>query len=82
VSTKSGQSEWKKATFNAATSFGRITSLSIQEQRESLPIYKLRNSLVQAIAEVRWLHDVEYKHLRKRTHIEQLFLESNVGCCW
>lgn len=53
MSTKSGQSEWKKATFNAATSFGRITSLSIQEQRESLPIYKLRNSLVQAIAEVR-----------------------------
>jgi ATP-dependent RNA helicase DHX8/PRP22 len=52
MSTKSQQSEWKKATFNAATSFGRITSLSIQEQRESLPIYKLRGSLVQAIAEV------------------------------
>lgn len=52
MSTKNTQSEWKKATFNAATSFGRITSLSIQEQRESLPIYKLRNALVQAIAEV------------------------------
>jgi ATP-dependent RNA helicase DHX8/PRP22 len=52
MSTKNTQSEWKKATFNAATSFGRITSLTIQEQRESLPIYKLRNALVQAIAEV------------------------------
>ncbi|KAI7859432.1 hypothetical protein BDC45DRAFT_215442 [Circinella umbellata] len=45
--------EWKKATFNNATSFGKITDLSIQEQRESLPIYKLRDSLVQAIAEVK-----------------------------
>ena len=39
--------EWKKATFNNATSFGKITSLSIQEQRESLPTYKLRSSLIE-----------------------------------
>lgn len=44
--------EWKKATFNNATSFGKITSLTIQEQRESLPIYKLRSSLIEAIREV------------------------------
>ncbi|KAJ1553986.1 DEAH-box ATP-dependent RNA helicase prp22 [Cladochytrium tenue] len=41
--------EWKKATFNNATTFGKITSLSIKEQRESLPIYKLRGELVRAI---------------------------------
>ncbi|KAJ3317198.1 DEAH-box ATP-dependent RNA helicase prp22 [Blyttiomyces sp. JEL0837] len=40
---------WKKATFNNATTFGKITSLSIKEQRESLPIFKLREELVNAV---------------------------------
>lgn len=44
--------EWKKATFNNATTFGKVTSLSIQEQRESLPTFKLRSSLIEAIREV------------------------------
>ncbi|KAJ3139705.1 DEAH-box ATP-dependent RNA helicase prp22 [Physocladia obscura] len=41
--------EWKKATFNNTTTFGKITSLSIKEQRESLPIFKLREDLVRAV---------------------------------
>jgi ATP-dependent RNA helicase DHX8/PRP22 len=41
---------WKAA--NKVSSYGKITSLSIQEQRKSLPIYKLRNELVQAIKTV------------------------------
>jgi ATP-dependent RNA helicase DHX8/PRP22 len=41
---------WKAA--NKISSYGKITSLSIQEQRRSLPIYKLREQLVQAIREV------------------------------
>jgi ATP-dependent RNA helicase DHX8/PRP22 len=52
------QPKWKEATFNKATTFGEITSLSIQDQRKSLPIYKLRESLLQAIKEVRPLSDV------------------------
>jgi ATP-dependent RNA helicase DHX8/PRP22 len=44
--------EWKKATFNNATTFGKVTSMSIQEQRESLPTFKLRSSLIEAIREV------------------------------
>jgi ATP-dependent RNA helicase DHX8/PRP22 len=50
-----GQSEapkWREATFNKATTFGEITTLSIQEQRKNLPIYKLRDPLLQAIREV------------------------------
>jgi ATP-dependent RNA helicase DHX8/PRP22 len=43
---------WKEATFNKATTFGKITSLSIQDQRKSLPIYKLRDPLLQAIRDV------------------------------
>lgn len=44
-------SEWKKATFNNATSFGKVTNLSIQEQRESLPVFKLRSDLINAVRE-------------------------------
>lgn len=50
-----GQTEvpkWKEATFNKSTTFGQITNLSIQDQRKSLPIYKLRDPLLQAIREV------------------------------
>lgn len=43
---------WKKETFNKATSFGKITTMSIQEQRQSLPIYKLKEALVTAMREV------------------------------
>lgn len=50
---KAGESSgWKESTFNKATTFGRITSLSIKEQRESLPIYKLRQPLLDAVREV------------------------------
>jgi ATP-dependent RNA helicase DHX8/PRP22 len=52
-----GQSEsdsgWRTSTFNKATTFGEITSLSIQDQRKSLPIFKLRDPLLQAIRDVR-----------------------------
>ncbi|EIM92633.1 P-loop containing nucleoside triphosphate hydrolase protein [Stereum hirsutum FP-91666 SS1] len=40
---------WRDKTFNKATTFGEITSLSIQDQRKSLPIYKLRDALLQAV---------------------------------
>lgn len=45
--------KWKEQSFNKATTFGEITSLSIQDQRKSLPIYKLRDPLLKAIDEVR-----------------------------
>jgi len=43
--------KWKE--LNKATTFGEITTLSIQDQRKSLPIYKLRDPLLPAIGEVR-----------------------------
>ncbi|KAJ2935264.1 hypothetical protein H1R20_g1830, partial [Candolleomyces eurysporus] len=42
---------WKESSFNKATTFGEITNLSIQDQRRSLPIYKLRDPLLKAIDE-------------------------------
>lgn len=44
--------KWREETFNKATTFGKITSLSITEQRQSLPIFKLRDKLVQAVRDV------------------------------
>ena len=50
---KSGEvPSWKRSSFNKTTTFGEITSLSIQDQRKSLPIYKLREPLLKAIEEV------------------------------
>jgi len=41
--------EWKKETLGKNVTYGRATTMSIKEQRESLPIYKLRAQLLQAI---------------------------------
>ena len=46
------QPEWKKHTFNKATTFGKITTLSIKEQRESLPIFKLREPLLLSLIHI------------------------------
>ena len=43
---------WKKEAFNPATTFGKITSMSIADQRKSLPIYKFRDQLIEAFANV------------------------------
>lgn len=47
-------SSWKESSLNKTTTYGEITSLSIQDQRKSLPIYKLRDPLLKAIEEV-WI---------------------------
>lgn len=40
--------EWKKHAFGGnKASYGKKTQLSIIEQRESLPIYKLKEQLIQ-----------------------------------
>lgn len=42
--------EWKKHAFGGnKASYGKKTQLSILEQRESLPIYKLKEQLIQVV---------------------------------
>lgn len=42
--------EWKKHAFGGnKASYGKKTQLSILEQRESLPIYKLKEQLIQVL---------------------------------
>jgi len=46
---------WKKESMNLATTFGKITSLSIGDQRKSLPIFKFREQLIEAFNTVRYI---------------------------
>ncbi|KAK8861275.1 hypothetical protein IAR55_002094 [Kwoniella newhampshirensis] len=64
---------WKAA--NKVVSYGRITSLSIQEQRRSLPIYKLRDQLVQAIRDNQILVVVGDTGSGKTTQMAQYLAE-------
>ena len=41
--------EWKVEAFGKAPTFGQKSSLPMQAQRESLPIFKLRDELIQAV---------------------------------
>ena len=40
---------WKLATQGKNVTYGRATTMTIKEQRESLPIYKLRDQLLEAV---------------------------------
>lgn len=80
------QPAWKKETFNKATTFGRITNLSMQEQRQSLPIFKLRQELVQAIRDNQVLIVVGDTGSGKTTQMTQYLAEEGfadrgkIGC--
>lgn len=76
--------EWKRSTFNKATTYGKITDLSIQDQRKSLPIYKLRENLISAIRENQLLVVVGDTGSGKTTQMTQYLLEEGypgvIGC--
>lgn len=80
------QPAWKKETFNKATTFGRVTTMSMKEQRESLPIYKLREQLVQAVRENQVLVVVGDTGSGKTTQMTQYLAEEGftergkIGC--
>lgn len=42
-------SDWKKDSFGKAPMFGQWSKLSIQEQRQILPLYRLKKELIQAV---------------------------------
>ncbi|KAJ2932819.1 hypothetical protein H1R20_g4271, partial [Candolleomyces eurysporus] len=77
---------WKESSFNKATTFGEITNLSIQDQRRSLPIYKLRDPLLKAIDEHQVLIVVGDTGSGKTTQMVQYLAESGyadrgrIGC--
>ncbi|EGN96603.1 hypothetical protein SERLA73DRAFT_111238 [Serpula lacrymans var. lacrymans S7.3] len=78
--------KWREQTFNKATTYGEITNLSIQDQRKNLPIYKLRDPLLQAIGEHQVLIVVGDTGSGKTTQMVQYLAESGfadrgrIGC--
>ncbi|KAI0320071.1 P-loop containing nucleoside triphosphate hydrolase protein [Amylostereum chailletii] len=77
---------WKSQSFNKATTFGEITALSLQDQRKSLPIYKLRDPLLQAIKDHQVLIVVGDTGSGKTTQMTQYLAEDGftergrIGC--
>ncbi|CAK5262438.1 unnamed protein product [Mycena citricolor] len=78
--------KWKESTFNKATTFGEITNLSIQDQRKSLPIFKLREQLLEAVAKHQVLIVIGETGSGKTTQMVQYLAEAGyaekgrIGC--
>ncbi|XP_039268020.2 ATP-dependent RNA helicase DHX8-like [Styela clava] len=79
--------EWKKQVFGGKkASYGRKTELSIIEQRQGLPIYKLKEQLVQAVHDNQILIVIGETGSGKTTQITQYIAEAGytlrgkIGC--
>ncbi|GKC63750.1 probable pre-mRNA-splicing factor ATP-dependent RNA helicase DEAH5, partial [Tanacetum coccineum] len=78
--------EWKKDSFSKALTFGQRSKLSLQEQRQSLPIYKLKKELVQAVNDNQVLVVIGETGSGKTTQTTQYLAEAGyttrgkIGC--
>lgn len=79
--------EWKKHVIGGKkTSYGRKTDMTIVEQRQSLPIYKLRDDLIKAVSDNQILIVIGETGSGKTTQITQYLAEAGftsrgrIGC--
>lgn len=79
--------EWKKSLLTGSKgSFGKKTNLSIAEQRESLPIFKLRDELLKAVHDNQIIVVIGETGSGKTTQITQYLAEAGysslgkIGC--
>ncbi|XP_076180769.1 ATP-dependent RNA helicase pea isoform X2 [Ptiloglossa arizonensis] len=79
--------EWKKHVIGGKkSSFGKKTNLTLLEQRQSLPIYKLRDDLVKAVTDNQILIVIGETGSGKTTQITQYLAEAGftargkIGC--
>jgi ATP-dependent RNA helicase DHX8/PRP22 len=78
--------EWKRISSGKEASFGQRTSLSMKEQRESLPVFKFRKQLLEAVKEHQILIVVGDTGSGKTTQMTQYLAEAGyanelmVGC--
>lgn len=71
--------EWKKASFGGnKASYGRKTKLSIVQQREGLPIFKLKRQLMKAITENQVLIVIGETGSGKTTQMTQYMVEAGL----
>ncbi|XP_031270199.1 probable pre-mRNA-splicing factor ATP-dependent RNA helicase DEAH5 [Pistacia vera] len=82
----SNMPEWKKDAYGKALTFGHRSKLSIQEQRKSLPIYKLKKELIQAVHDNQVLVVIGETGSGKTTQVPQYLAEAGyttkgkIGC--
>lgn len=80
------QPEWKQEALGKAPTFGQRSKMPIQEQRKSLPIYKLKSELVQAIVDNQVLVVIGETGSGKTTQMTQYLAEAGftskgkIGC--
>lgn len=78
--------EWKKDAYGKALTFGQRSKLSLQEQRQSLPIYKLKKELIQAVHDNQVLVVIGETGSGKTTQVTQYLAEAGytaggkIGC--
>ncbi|CAM9579809.1 unnamed protein product [Ectocarpus fasciculatus] len=78
--------EWKQKTQGKSLAFGQISSKSLKEQRESLPIYRLKSELCSAIAQNQVLVVIGETGSGKTTQMTQYMAEmgytgvGTIGC--
>ncbi|KAF9439217.1 DEAH-box ATP-dependent RNA helicase prp22 [Entomortierella beljakovae] len=78
--------EWKANTFGKATTYGRITDLSIKEQRERLPVFEYRKAFIEAVTSNQILVVIGDTGSGKTTQMTQFLAEEGfanhgrIGC--
>jgi ATP-dependent RNA helicase DHX8/PRP22 len=70
-----GQPEWKSKAQSKSLSYGIISTKSLQEQRESLPVYRLKQELLDAIRQNQVLVVVGETGSGKTTQMTQYMVE-------
>ncbi|PVU93316.1 hypothetical protein BB561_003345 [Smittium simulii] len=73
------QPEWKKVVQSKAITYGKITDKSIKEQREGLPIFDLRQMLVNAVFENQILIVIGETGSGKTTQMTQYLYEEGLA---
>ncbi|KAJ5894233.1 ATP-dependent RNA helicase DHX8 [Penicillium taxi] len=71
--------EWKRVTMGKNQSLGKRTDMSMKQQRESLPVFKFRKQLLDAVAENQVLIVVGDTGSGKTTQMTQYLAEAGYG---
>ena len=71
--------EWKQNTKGKTLSYGKISTKSIKEQRESLPVYRLKEQLMEAISQNQVLVVIGETGSGKTTQMTQVRFR-NLSC--
>jgi len=71
--------EWKKLSRGKGVSLGKRTNMSIKEQRESLPAFRMRKQFLEAVKEYQLLIVVGDTGSGKTTQLTQYLAEAGFG---